>query len=456
MFLLLAILSFLSALVYTATSPLASFRVLVTAYLVVPTAIGFRAPAGWPIPILSITRTYFLGFLLGFAVNRMFAAVPPRRTPFIVLNFALFVLYVAVTSFFSPTREWDIKLLLSEKVVGAMLIFVIAYTVIRREQDFLYLLRGLYAGVIIVALVALAEAATGARFNSLPLLRSLSELDPESYTRVVGGTEFAERGGLVRVESTYEHSIYLGLALTMLLPFLLTLRQRVRSLLAAVTVPGSILAAIFTLSRTAWFSIVGAAFFAGKKNRPLLVLTSLALFLVGVPFLARSFRESSYLDTSAFAAQSRIRLLVNTLENIPLRTGLFGIGFGGVDYMLTDYESRNLFQQATKSLARLPADNSLATSLLTTGVVGTTLFLSIFYRLGRFLRQAVRRSSDELGALLLRATLYCLVIEVAIFFISNSVFQNPRLTVVLFAVLGSAMGISQPATVNAPEPAWVG
>ena len=450
MFFLLAALSFTFALIHSAASPLSSFRMLVAAYLVIPTAIGFRAPGGFPLPIVSITRTYFLGFLLGFAVNRMFAAVSRRPMPWIAINFAIYVAYIIATSFFSLSRQWDVKDLLSEKVIGAMVIFFIAYWVIRRDEDFLYLLRGLYVGVVVLALVALGEAATGARFNSLSLVRSLSELDPETFALTAGGTVFAERGGFTRVESTFEHSIYLGLALTMVLPFLLTLRRRVPSVLAAVTVPSSVLASIFTFSRTAWLSVVGAAFFARRSNRTLFVLTLLALLFIGVPFLTRSFQTSSYIDTSAFAARSRVSLLVNTVQNVSLRTGLFGIGLGGIDYLLSDFETRRLFQLGTQSLERIPADNSLAASFLTTGLIGTGLFLLIFYRLARFFHEAARGSSG-LRRLLLRATLYCLVVQVAIFCISNSVFENPRLTVVLFALLGSAVGIAQPVAASAPE-----
>ncbi len=427
---------------YAAVFPLGAFRVVVASYMVIPTSVGFRAPSGLPLPILTIPRAVFAGFLLGYAVNRMFVGVARRGVPPAAWYFVLFILYLLATTPLGLSTQYNLKVIFSERIVGGAILFWIAYTLVRSDTDFVFVLRGLCVGALVVAGIALWEAATGTRFNNLPLLRQASQLDVEAFTLTVGGGGLATRGGILRVESTYEHSIYLGLALTMLLPFLLVLRTKVRSWLWDGTLVSVLLASIFTVSRTAWFSIVAAAFFAGKKSRTLFVLTALALLLLGLPFLTGSFRQIGYVDPTALSARGRWDLFVMAVQNLEGKRAMFGFGVGSPQFLADSYGSRAALLLASRSLERIPTDNSLAITLFSVGVVGTGLFLWLLWKAARFLL-AWSRGPESVGSSLARAMLYCLLIQVAIFSISNSVFQHPRLSVLFFALLGSGLGVAR-------------
>jgi hypothetical protein len=434
---------FVSAAVYAATSPLGALRALVVSYLVIPTSVGFRVPTGLPLPILTIPRAVFAGFLLGFAVNRLFAPIPRRDLPRGALYLALYVLFVLLESPFGLSPDYNLKVLFSERLVGGLIILLVSYSIVRGAGDFVFLLRGLYVGAILVALVAFWEAATGTRFNNLPFIQSASELDVGTFAQAAGGQGFSNRGGILRVESTYEHSIFLGLALTMLLPFLLTIRARARSGLERLAIPLLILGAVLTVSRTAWFSIVIASFLAGKRSRALFVLSVLTLVLIGLPFLTRSFEETAYVGDTRVSSAARWDLLTAAARNMEGRQLLLGFGVGAPQFLANNYGTAQSFLLSSASLQRVPSDNSLALTLLSVGVIGTALFLLALLTIVYPLVIRTRGAPEDVDTLLVRATVYCVAIQVAVFSISNSVFQHPRLSVVFFGLLGSGLGVAQ-------------
>ncbi len=442
MFFAVIVIVFALSAAYAAASPLGALRVVVVSYFVIPTTVGFRAPSDLPLPILTVPRAVLAGFLLGYGVNRLFAAVARRGVPPAAWYFLLFILYLLVTTPLAVSPQYNLKIIFSERIVGGAILLWIAYTLVRTEEDFVFVLRGLCVGALLVAAIALWEAATGTRFNNLAIIREASRLDVQAFTATAGGVGLARRGGILRVESTYEHSIYLGLALTILLPFLLMLRGRVRSRLWDLTLLLVLFASVFTVARTAWFSVVAAAFLAGKKSRGLFVLASLALVLLGLPFLTRSFRKVAYVDPTALSARGRWDLLVAAVQNLEGKRVLVGFGIGSPEYLADAYGTREALLLATRSLQRIPTDNSLAIMLFSVGLIGTGLFLWLLWKSARFLIVG-SGGPETVASLLARATLYCLMIQVAIFSISNSVFQEPRLSVVFFALLGSGLGVAK-------------
>jgi hypothetical protein len=313
-------------------------------------------------------------------------------------------------------------------MIGVWLILIISYDLLKDKSDFLILIKYLSFSILIVCLLGDLEVLTGLRISNLIFKFHLTNLDEKDFFQFAGGTDFYYRGGFPRIESTYTHSIFLGIALTFMLPILLFNKVEEYKTLFKLTILVSIITAFFTFSRTAWLGILVPFIVNTKKNIFLSVFIISFILFIGLPFLNKDFSESGYAKSS-LSLQNRTILLDLVFSEVSFKTLIMGVG-------LTEVNSEEKFN----FIEALPNDNSFAQYLFTRGILGTIMFLFSFLFLINQLRKNMKNLLEE-NKKLVKSILMIIYIQLAIYFISNSIFQEPRIWFVLFALIGLVLNI---------------
>ena len=334
--------------------------------------------------------------------------------------------------FWGVSFRYDLKSFLSERWLLGFGAFFIAKDVFRDKNSILVLFKFLFLASIILSIYGLIEFITATPLMQLPFFRSLVLIDSSYESPAFNpNKEFVTRGSMIRLSGTFWNSIIFSLALTFLYPYYLTLKRFKIKYLRIGFIPVT-LVAILTIGRTAWFSMMLALFFNLKKNKTLTLIAVCFFTLFAIPFFNQNIENQSYLDQNIFSINSRTYTLP-ILFITPIKKLLFGNGIGSY-FFAVENDELSIF-------TRICGDNSLLQIVYILGISGVLFILIFFISYYIFLKKLrVFFAPDSFESNLLKGSMIMIAIQMAIFAITNSIFQDTRLFFIFFSLLGAIRG----------------
>jgi len=431
-FFLFCVVVFFS-LYYSNKSILNSFCFLLLSYFILYYNIGFQLKFIGVNSVLSFSRVYFLAFLIVYFYKRFHSK---NKIPFIESKgdniLLLFLFYIFLTFFWGISFVYDLKNFFSERWLFGFGAYFIAKDVFRTKQSIIILFKFLFLALIILSAYGLIEFVTATPLMQLPFFRSLNLIDSSYESLAFNPNEgFVTRGSMLRLSGTFWNSIIFSIALTFLYPYYLLLKNFNIKYLKISFIPLT-LVAILTIGRTAWFSMILALIFNIKKYKFLTFIAILLFIIIAIPFFNQNIENANYLDQDIFSVASRMYTLPILLE-IPSKLILLGNGIGSYFYAVE--------QSQITIFTTLCGDNSLLQFLYIIGVIGA-LFLFIFignyyFHLKKLTKDYIK---DSFEYNLLKGTQIVIIIQMILFMITNSIFQDTRLLFIFFSLLGAIKG----------------
>lgn len=282
----------------------------------------------------------------------MTCASSVELTPADGLMAAVFVLFVA---------QFVLGLISLPSTVAALTEWVLPYVwgrLILTRVSLEFLTRAITVVAVLAALLALLEAATAV--NPFVLF---SWGSPSSYA--IWG-ELQPRGGLVRVEGAFGHSIALGASLSMAAAFVLATKWKLAIRLACLlTIAAAVMLTLSRIGLVTFFITVTLSILVlpglTKTARVLIGGAGIAAALVIVPFISDVFLEAG--QEAGGSADYRLDLLSLGLVLQPLGAApdITGLTIGG-EYLGTFARS---------------IDNALMVVAMRVGWVSTLLLIAI-------------------------------------------------------------------------------
>jgi polysaccharide biosynthesis protein PslJ len=325
-----------------------------------------------------------------------------------------------------------------------VLLAYLIVSVIRREQDVVFLLKFLVIGSAIIAILAVIESRT--KFN---LFDHLSGYIP--FLKWNYGVSPPARLGKFRAYGPAEHPIALSAMLAMMVPlagyFALTQRRKRWWVVMAMLVTGC----LATVSRTGVLMLVAEALmFAVLRPRqmrrawiaviPLLVAVHIAL-----PGTLGALKDSFFppgglvqqqqgFDESGRFGAARLDPTFAQIHGAPL----FGIGYG-----------TRITGEGTASNAQTLDDQWLDTAL-DTGFVGVAAWIWLLVRLIRRTANEARRDLSERGWLL--TSLAASVVGFAVSMLTYDTFSFVQVTLIFYILIAltSSLLVTQRQAAYAP------
>jgi len=409
-----------------------SYSFVLFLYLIMPSSMAFPFSVFGISFVFSVARSFLLGFIFAFIGNLVSGRLKIKFIRTTCDKILLFlILYLFLSLSWGVNLDYDLKIIFSEPWLLGFLGYFISMNLFINKIIFLKLLKIIFIAIIIISFYGFLEIITNKTITSFPIISSLTGLNLKTYEYIQ--TTIGSRGGYARASGTFWNNIIYGIALTVFYPFFLILRKTMKGKLLNLTLIISSIAGILTVSRTAWFSVFYAVGLNFKKYKALFIGLTVIFFLVLLPFLKTSFKEDGYIDSTGYSIKSREVVLFPVLYDLQLQNKiLFGFGIGSYIYARQNVDNEI-------KIIRLPGDNSFAQQIFTIGVIGNILFLLFFL----FYYFDLRKNTNKNDAFLFdikTATSQMILIQLTLFFVSNSLFQDPRLSFVFFSVLGAVKG----------------
>jgi len=426
-FILIIILLFFS-FTFTVKKPVQSFGMVIMLYLIIPPSVAFPVSFLGLAFILSLPRIYFIGLLLGFFVSAWMGKIRisiVKSTSDKVL--VLLILYLIISFYWGISLLYDLKIFFSEQWFLGFLGYFIASNIITSEKSLWYILKKVFISIIILSLYGFLEILSKKTITDFPVIRSFTGIDLQN-SKYIHST-MGERGGFLRPSGTFWNNIIYGIALTLYYPYFLNMKKVLKNKWNNIGLIFASLGGLATISRTAWFSIIYAFGLNFKKYKYLTITVLIIFFIVFLPFLNSSFNKSGYIDKSGLSMESRLVVLTPVFNDLKFSKLLTGYGVGSYIYSITKVNDIEI--------QRLPSDNSLAQRVFTTGIIGVFLFfLFLFY----YYRDLTKATKNDFLTSVSKATGQMILIQLTLFLVSNSLFQDPRLSFVFFSTLGAIKG----------------
>lgn len=416
--------------VYTYNKPVHSFSLLLVFYLIIPPSVAFPISFLGIHLVLSLPRIYLIGVILAFISSWLTGRL---KVKFIksssekVLIF--FIFYLLISLSWGINLSFDLKLLFSEQWFLGFMGYFIAMNIFTNQKALWFLFKKIFVSIIVLSVYGFIEILTQRTITDLPIIRSMTGLDLEN-SKYIPKT-IGERGGFARASGTFWNTIIYGLALTLFFPYFMIIRKTVNSMLLKWTFLISSIGGLLTISRTAWFSIIYAVGLNFRKNKVLFISILIVFFVFLLPFLNREFNRVGYIDKTGLNIESRLVALRPVLNELNLQKFLGGFGIGSYIFSIQEINTINI--------TRLPGDNTFAQRIFTTGIIGVFIFLFFFLCYYRNLIKNTDKN-NSFSSSVIKATKQMIIIQLTLFFVSNSLFQDTRLSFVFFSVLGAVKG----------------
>ena len=409
-------------------------------YLVIPPAIALPVEIAGINLTFSLPRVYFLGIIISFFFQskRNKFKISPANGYLI-----LFIIFLFCSLFWGKFLLFDLKILFSEKLLLGFLGYYIFIRTFRTVDELMYLMKILYLSVIFISFYGFIEIITQKTIEDFQLISYFSSLDYSSdlYHFKTGGFEnYSEassnsRGGFLRPSGSFWNNIIYAIALTFMTPYIILINTgfyfKNKTIKQLIVFSSS----FFTISRTAWFSILYAFMLNFKKYKFTSTLLIVIFALVLLPFLALDFINRGYADTSGLSFLSRLSYVYPVFNELSFLDLFRGLGAGTYNFAIE-------LNQKSAFISRLPADNTFAQSIFLYGFLGTFLFLSFFYQIFKSISLKLK---DKNNTIVVNSTLIAskqvLIIQITLFFISNSIFQDVRLNLVFFSMFGAISSV---------------
>jgi O-Antigen ligase len=453
----LAALAFIAALLPVAVKQIESWRALLSILIVVVFVIPIKRyefPVNLPFDLEPYRVVVLLLAAIWVAALLIDPNVRLRRSQFDLPLVALFIALMASDSLnIDRIHELGVEVDVAKSLsffASFLVVYFLAYTVLRTREDIEYLIRVIVLGAAFVAVFALIEY----RMNS-NIFNRLSEVLPILEFRG-DPAEGIARSGRLRVYASAQHPIALSGALMMVLPLALYLAQTTRKAFWWLSSFAVGLGALATLSRTGPIMALAAAVTLlvlrprdTKRLVPLAVPALIVTFFV-LPNALGTFKSAFFPQGGIVAEQSgvnpgnelqadnRLADIGPTLEEWKQRPA-FGQGFGT---RIVDGDRRN---------ARILDDQWLA-FLLEAGAVGVAILLWLFIRSVRLLGRIARRDASSLG--LLSASIAASIASCGVGMFTYDTYSFVQVTFLLFlffALAASVLAISSTAEEPVPE-----
>lgn len=430
---ILFFLIFFVGIYYTNKSVLNSYCFLLLSYFILSYNIGFQIKLLGINYVLSFSRVYFAAFLLVYLFKRFYSK---NKNIYLVSSsdrlLLLLLFYIILTMFFGVSLSSDLKSFLSEKWLLGFGAFFIAKDVFRTKDSIVTLLKYLFLSTIIIAIYGIIEFVTRTPLMQLPFFRSMVLIDTLDKSPIFEpNIGFVTRGSMLRLSGTFWNSIIFSIALTFLYPFYLSMKTFNIKYLKLGFIPIT-LVAILTIGRTAWFSMILALFFNMKRNKLLTIIAIFCFTFIAIPYFNQNIENKNFLDQNIFSINSRTYTLPILLL-IPFKTLLVGNGLGSYIYALEN-EELTIF-------TRLCGDNSILQIIYTLGIIGAVMIIIFFGRYYSYLRKTRKNfEKDSFEFNLIKSTQVVIIIQMTLFIITNSIFQDTRLFFIFFSLLGAISG----------------
>lgn len=418
---------------FTNKSIVHSFCYLLLSYFILSYNIGFQINLFGTNSVVSFSRVYLIAFLLVYLYKRINSK---NKIRFIESNndlfLFLFLFYIVFSMFWGVSFSYDLKSFFSERWLLGFGAFFIAKDVFRTKETIFTLFKYLFLSSIILTIYGLIEFITSTPLMQLPFFNSLILLDPSFESLAYNpNKEFVTRGSMLRLSGTFWNSIIFSIALTFLYPYYLILRRYNIKFLKMGFIPVT-LVAILTIGRTAWFSMMLALFFNLKRYKILTILAICTFYIIAIPYFNQNIEDQNYLDQNIFSINSRTYTLPILLI-VPIKSLIFGSGIGSYFYAI---ENDNL-----TIFTRLCGDNSLLQIIYIIGFIGAFFILVFFISYYNNLKKIrIFFKEDSFESSLLKGTQVMIIIQLVIFVITNSIFQDTRLIFIFFSLLGAIRG----------------
>jgi len=425
-------LLFIFFLIYSYKSTVYSFSLLLLLFLITPPTIAIPVSLFGIGIIFSLPRLYFLSFILVFLMKLLIKKTRlkiVRSSDDIIL--LLYIIYTIISLSWGLDLNFDLKILFSEQYLLAFLTYFIAANIINKVDQIKVLFKYLFVALIFLSIYGFIEMIFQTTISNFPLIRAIAGFnidDSDFISKSIG-----DRGGFARVSGTFWNNIIYGIALTLFFPFFLRSGKVFKGSIFRFSIYFSTIAGLLTISRTAWFSMIYALGLNFKKHKVLFVIVLIALFTFLLPFLRFDFIKTKYIDTSGVSIASRIVVLSPVFNDLSTKEIFWGLGVGSYLYS-------NINKVSTTNIERLPSDNSFAQRVFTNGLIGVILFILFFYLYYRNISPKAK-NIEPISFGITKATSQMLLIQLTLFFVSNSLFQDPRLSFVFFSVLGAVKGV---------------
>ena len=410
-------------------------------FLVVPPAIAVPIEIFGINLVFSVVRGYFLGIIVSFIIRSKKNKFEYNTTNIFLI---LFIIFLFSSLSWGKFILYDLKILFSEKLLLAFLGYYIFIRSFQTLDELMYLFKILYLSIIVISFYGFIEIITGKTIEDFQLVSYFSSLDYSSdlYHFKSGGlfddntgTSNNTRGGFLRPSGSFWNNIIYAIALTFMTPYIITIRSRfyVKNKIFKQFMVFS--SSLLTISRSAWFSILYAFMLNFKKNKFISIILITIFAFILLPFLTLDFSNRGYADGSGLAFASRFAYIIPVFNELSSLDLLRGLGVGTFNFAIdTD--------QKTTFISRLPADNTFAQFVFSYGLLGTFLFLTFFANIFRSLSLKFKEKSNSFQInSILTASKQVLIIQITLFFISNSLFQDVRLNFLFFSMFGAISSV---------------
>jgi hypothetical protein len=440
----LAALAFAAALTPTVGRHVESWRVLLSVLVVVIFAIPIKRyefPVNLPFDLEPYRMVVLLLAGLWLAALLVDPRVALRRS---VLDLPLVAFFLALMISdcvnISVVRELGVDVTVVKALsffASFVLVYFIAYSVVRSRGDIEYLVRAIVVCAAILSIFALVEYRTGQNyFDRLSRVIPVLEFKGDP-------TEGITRSGRLRVYASAQHPIALAGALAMVLPLAIYVALTTRKAFWWLSVFLVGLGGLSTVSRTGPLMVVVGAVtlyvFRPADTRRLipLALPAIIVTFVILPNALGAFR-------SAFFPQGG---LVAEQQTIARGNQLQADGrFADISPSLRQWEARPLFGQGFATRVVEPVERANARILddqwlgllVEVGVIGVGLLLWLFTRSVSTLGRLARRDASSLG--LLSGSIAASIVAAGVGMITYDMFSFVQVTFLLFLML--AIGAS--------------